>query len=430
MFEVEKYQKNYNKKIEIKITFEEYKKIREYFPYYFQKLLIVISAIIIVLSLATLVSPDRLSIGALILMDVSFIISTFMILKIIDIFLRKHSYKKLTTKSLDNINYTLYFYDDYFIKATESIIQKIKYSSIWKNKETNSNIYLLIDKNNIIPIQKTNSNNETIEYIKNTIITKNTNKKSKKFRSTKNNLVKDNIHNPKIENFLTLLFVFSIASIWIGLYLLAIIIEFFHIPLPLAFKYGWIVLIVLPIPILSIVLGIIYKRKNIKCTKNIVAGCIVSIVLFFISAFSLLFNFYFKTDYDNVHSYQKIINVNIPNKGIFYKIKWDSSYLLEHTSNYIRFTNKQDAKDFYNNIKNNEIWSLKNNISSNLNILIPTSLLCQAEDDQCYYSIYIDETTDYNSLPTNDGKYHIKTMMYDPITRTLTIEEFLYEYQN
>ena len=236
MFEVEKYQKNYNKKIEIKITFEEYKKIREYFPYYFQKLLIVISAIIIVLSLATLVSPDRLSIGALILMDVSFIISTFMILKIIDIFLRKHSYKKLTTKSLDNINYTLYFYDDYFIKATESIIQKIKYSSIWKIKETNSNIYLLIDKNNIIPIQKTNSNNETIEYIKNTIITKNTNKKSKKFRSTKNNLVKDNIHNPKIENFLTLLFVFSIASIWIGLYLLAIIIEFFHIPLPLAFK--------------------------------------------------------------------------------------------------------------------------------------------------------------------------------------------------
>ena len=182
MFEVEKYQKNYNKKIEIKITFEEYKKIRKYFPYYFQKLFIIISAIIIILSLATLVSPNRLSIGALILMDVSFIISTFMILKIIDIFLRKHSYKKLTTKSLDNINYTLYFYDDYFIKASENIIQKIKYNLIWKIKETNSNIYLLIDKNNIIPISKTNSNNEEIEYIQDTIITKNTRKKKQKIK--------------------------------------------------------------------------------------------------------------------------------------------------------------------------------------------------------------------------------------------------------
>ena len=127
---------------------------------------------------------------------------------------------------------------------------------------------------------------------------------------------------------------------------------------------------------------------------------------------------------------QEIIVVNIPNKGIFYKFKWDSSYLLEHTSNYIRFTNQQEAKEFYNNIKNNNIWSLKNSLSSNLNILTPASLLCQSEDNQCYYSIYIDEINEYNSLPTNDGKYHIKTMMYDPITSTLTIKEFLYKYHD
>lgn len=45
----------------------------------------------------------------------------------------------------------------------------------------------------------------------------------------------------------------------------------------------------LPIPILSIVLGIKYKIEGLKCTKNIVSGFIVGLIFLCSGSFSFIF---------------------------------------------------------------------------------------------------------------------------------------------
>ena len=231
----------------------------------------------------------------------------------------------------------------------------------------------------------------------------------------------------KIEKILLVLFILTIVSLWLGLGTVLILTKIAKIPGELFTKYSWGMWFWLPIPILSIILGIKYKQKGINCTKNIIGGFIIGIIGLIFGSYFLLFNF--EVDYSEIYNYEQIIGLEIPSEGILEKQIWDESYLLEHITNYAKFTNAEEIRKFEEELQNSNNWLFQEQISSHLSIFIPLTLVCNI-NDICYYSVYIEGIDDYNIIPNESGKYHIYAMMYSTEYSTLKIEDYILEYKN
>ena len=200
-----------------------------------------------------------------------------------------------------------------------------------------------------------------------------------------------------------------------------------NVPHVLFTKNMWALYLCLPIPILSIVLGFIYVNKGVKCIKNIVCGFIVGFLLIIFGSFSSKFDY--RCNYEEIYSYKEIIDVTeMPTQGEYDKIVWDSSYLQNHITHYIKFTNNEEVKLFKANIDINNNWLTKENLGTNISSLIPTSMLCE-KHHKCYYSLYIDELDEYNKYPTKTGNYSIYAMLFDYNSAYLQIEEYNYNYK-
>lgn len=230
----------------------------------------------------------------------------------------------------------------------------------------------------------------------------------------------------KIKLLLVVLFILTITSLWFGLGTSMFLGEIANIHSSLFTKHMWGMWFWLPIPILSIILGIKYKKRGVKCTKNIVAGFIIGILLLIYGSFSFIFNF--EVDYSEIYNYEQIVGLEIPSKGVFMKQKWDESYLFEHVTNYAKFTDVKETEKFGEEIKDSKNWILKEEISSNLGIFIPKSMFLDP-NDICYYLVYIEGINDYNTIPDKTGKYHVYAMMYNVRISTLAIEEYIFEYK-
>jgi len=167
------------------------------------------------------------------------------------------------------------FYEEFFVRKGKSISRKINYEEINMFVETKTNIYMSVEnKNLIIILQKDKCSEELIEFL-NQKITKN-----KKKINQKNN----------IKVFMIILFILTILSLWGALFTWSLVgiksENSFGFDL---FKYMWVFWLWLPIPILSIILGFIFKSKGVKCTKNIVAGFIIGFLLLIYGSFSFIF---------------------------------------------------------------------------------------------------------------------------------------------
>ena len=136
----------------------------------------------------------------------------------------------------------------------------------------------------------------------------------------------------KVKIGLIVLFVLTIISIWASMFLILLTPQKENVPLPLTFNYTYVAYYLLPIPVLSIILGIIYRIKGLKCTKNIIAGIIVTGIILLEGSVSFLIND--EIDYKNITTYRDAIGITLPSQGKYYKINWDESYLLNHKSNY------------------------------------------------------------------------------------------------
>lgn len=420
--------KENDKKVEVKVTYDEYKRIRRLFPRKFLKLFLISSIVWILISLVLLIpdeSTEVITIPELIEGDITVIFCFLIIAIVISLIFRKIDYKKLF-KNIDNIDYTLYFYDDFIIKLGENIKQRIYYSNIKTYKNVNNALYLKLSNNDIIPIPKSYGD-DLINYIKYSIY--GSSNKNVKY-DISGYIRKDNKKYKAIEIILIILFVLSLFSVQIGFYFIMILNQ--NNPVyDLEFtKYMYGTLFALPIPLSSLILGIIYKNKGIKCLKNIIAGAIMSFIILIISMISLVpYTIDYYKDYSNINKYKDIIGVELPKEGKYSSIEWDSSYLLSHVSNTAQFINKDESTKFYEDIKRSDNWITYDKIGTTLMNFVPSSLICSTNENKCYYSIYNEELNSYNILPTESGNYHIHAMFYDPDTNRLKIEDFIYEYK-
>lgn len=411
---------NFKEKVELTITYEEYKKLRKTCNYQFWKTFLIASLIIILFFSIALIPPDPLPIEEVVISDIFVIVVMFFLLKIRYVLFSKLDYKRFA-KNKNQVEYKVYFYDKYIKLENEKMNLKISYEEIKKIKITNTDIYIIVNTKNIIPIPKHKINMNLIDYLYDRI-PKTKIKKKIAIEEQQENLEK----YEKVKIGLIVLFVLTIISIWASMLLILLTTQKENVPLPLTFNYTYVAYYLLPIPVLSIILGIIYRIKGLKCTKNIIAGIIVTGIILLEGSVSFLIND--EIDYKHITTYQDVIGITLPSQGKYYKINWDESYLLNHKSNYIIFTNPKEEKAFFEELQNSENWLTKKEISTNIeNLLTPAT--CKSVNQECYYSIYIKELNTHNTLPVQNGVYHIYAMTYSRDKSYLDIEEYIYNYK-
>ena len=411
---------NFKEKVELTIAYEEYQKLRKTCSYQFWKTFLIASLIIILFFSIALIPPDPLPIEEVVISDIFVIMVMFFLLKIRYVLFSKLDYKRFA-KNKNQVEYKVYFYDKYIKLENEKMNLKINYEEIKKIKITSTDIYIIVNTKNIIPIPKHKINMNLIDYLYDRI-PKTKIKKKIAIEEQQENLEK----YEKVKIGLIVLFVLTIISIWASMLLILLTPQKENVPLPLTFNYTYVAYYLLPIPVLSIILGIIYRIKGLKCTKNIIAGIIVTGIILLEGSVSFLIND--EIDYKHITTYQDVIGITLPSQGKYYKINWDESYLLNHKSNYIIFTNPKEEKAFFEELQNSKNWLTKKEISTNIeNLLTPAT--CESVNQECYYSIYIKELNTHNTLPVQNGVYHIYAMTYSRDKSYLDIEEYIYNYK-
>ena len=353
------------------------------------------------------------------------------IFSIIKILVNKLKINDMATKYFQKIykndlNYQIesktIFYEKYLERISSDTKQIVNYDEIKVIKENDTDIFIGTKKG-ILTFQKDKCNEEIINFIKNISPNKKVYKKAKNIKiKTKESTDKQ---SKLIKTILNILFILSIISVWLGMYCWATLTE--NINPHFGLEYSYYMAIALPIPLLSLILGLIYEKKGYKTDKNIVIGIVMSIP-FIISLIPPIYMRQFYIPMNNINEYKNIIKVDLPTTGKYKKIKWDSP--KGAISNYIEFNNKKEIDKFYKDIKNDSTWIKENDINIELNDLanpITSKLSCNSKE--CIYLIYNKDEKTYNKLPSKTGKYKMTLIMYDPDINTLQIEEIIYEYK-
>lgn len=226
---------------------------------------------------------------------------------------------------------------------------------------------------------------------------------------------------------LWILFVLTFISIEFACFALSLVVD--DIPSILAVEKTWVFWTFIPIPFLTMILGIINLcRKKFMWIINAVTGFIVSGILLIAGSFFLLVPTY-RTEYKNISEYNEILKVELPKKGIFTRQKMDYYFDSDKTNVTIIqafYDDYEIVKDFEKSIVNSEYWISSSEIMTELDGLLPFQMM-PGDDDDCYYLFYIKELDAYNVLPSEEEIYHICVVKYDTDDYELEINDFEFE---
>ena len=399
------------------INAEEYGKMAKYFPKVYWYFVIIGTVVNLLITAAIAIISRKLVISLIFL-----VVYQIYLMILYKVKLEYYASKIYNPKNMESEIHSE-FYDDYFIRQGEVETLKIYYSDINRCIETDTNIYLEFKKRNkIVFIQKNRCELELIQFIR------------KKFSNIDNRLGDSSklksarkSHNTKfIKIFMIVLFVMTIATIWLSMASLNIIDKIIPQHGFNYIKNMWVLWCWLPIPIISIVLGYKYRRTGLKCTKNIVAGYIVGFFLLIYGAFSLFPTY--EEDYNKINDYRSIVNVNLPANGELEIQDW-GKYFDDDKTNYsliIAYYDKENVSDLEVSVKSSDTWMLSENVRSELKIFMP-SILRVGND--VYISIFNKTISQYNTVPDVAGDYEIYAMKYDISDKRLEIHKFNYAYK-
>lgn len=406
----------------------EYKKAAKYFPHIYWGF--VFSGTLVNLILTAIVTLiDRNYIISLVFF---FCVQVFIMI-IYKVRLEHYSEKLFKSQiKRGGMNGKIYteFYEDYFIRQGETATYKTYYKDIDKCIENDTHFYLRNTKfNKIYVIQKNACDLELIDFIRNKFkdianhLGDNSNKKETK---TTNNIRKISINKKLVNILMIILFIVTLCCLWGGIWSVSLINKInpqhgFNFN-----KNNWVFWCWLPIPIVSIILGFIYKAKGFKCTKNIVAGFIIGFLLLADGAFYLLPTF--SEDYSKINDYKEIIDVNIPTKGELEIQNW-GTYFDDDKTEYViinAYYDKEDISELINSIEYNENWFLSTEIKSKLKMLLPMQF---KPSNSIYYSIYNKTINEYNSIPSESGECEIYAMYFNKELKQLSIHKYKYDFK-
>ncbi len=185
-------------------------------------------------------------------------------------------FKKSWKDSFDKIINSIYKYEIYEDKLELNILRdgdliqnSFKYSDI-ENIRNLRNYYLIQISNQLFILRKSDLAENSIFY---TFLFKNPSK------------VLDETVSPKLKIASFILLVFSICSIFFAIILTGYLSEKNN----LFVENTWLFFIMTPIPISSIIFGVVSKKKGYKFKKNTVVGIIMTILLCLYGSFVFVF---------------------------------------------------------------------------------------------------------------------------------------------
>lgn len=185
---------------------------------------------------------------------------------------------------------------------------------------------------------------------------------------------------------------------------------------------SWKLYLLLPIPLTSIVLGILLKRKGIRSTKNIVIGVLASFILIGYGSFSFIFAHSFDTNYEIVNNVEHKTNINLPNSGkISTQYGFDAQNGSPSVFEYfcqISFTDEEVA-EFETALPTDARWQTE--MPTVLTSLLSSWQPSFAED---YYLLYNLDTEEYNTYPSQSGYYRFVYITYNIEKNYMSIIEY------
>lgn len=224
-------------------------------------------------------------------------------------------------------------------------------------------------------------------------------------------------YNHVMNGILVSLFVLSICSIFIAMITVGICENLSRYPqcLGTMTEYMWIFFLFLPIPVSSVVMGIIYKIKGYKCLKNIIAGSIIAFFLFIYGMFTFLFKDQISHDYDYMNQIEEVVNIDFPDEGYI------SIDLSAKPAAYVRFE-KKDIEAFVSSLNNDGRW--KDSIA-----FMPADMLDPIYTSRItgcdYYCLFDVNASTYNDVQSKVNHKYI-LLAYNTNDELLTIIELTY----
>lgn len=178
----------------------------------------------------------------------------------------------------------------------------------------------------------------------------------------------------------------------------------------------WVLFLFLPIPIFSVVLGCILKRKGIKYKKNIVIGIIMCCLLCIYGSFSFLFS----GMNDAIAVVREEMNIDIP--------EYTSCNMTTNVYPQNRETMKKVSRcdvsfpfdstvAFYNSIDQNWLTEFPGELREYV-----------AADEADYRAdfclLYNCDTKEYNTVPPEDGEYNMILLLFSKSTGWLYVFQY------
>ena len=243
--------------------------------------------------------------------------------------------------------------------------------------------------------------------------------------------IKNKWHNSEFKSaFLRFWFWLTIASLFLGFYIVGSMTNNFSNNVD---KDIWIVYLVMSlIPIISIILGIKYKRIGYHCKKNIVGGAIVLFLL--LSDATVIFetqkayNNYVDNDYSYVTNLEQILKIDLPDEGKITTFKSPVGEKISAISfSNITFTSDDEISFFNDFIKESTLWTDK--VTSYLQMIGDASVFGgKSSSYHYYYLIYNADLKTYNEVPKESGRYHSYCLRYNMDTNELFVEEYYLDF--
>ena len=287
------------------------------------------------------------------------------------------NYVKNVFNSRPNLKTKYYFYKDHFIvnsvSDNSSSSYSVKYDNVKLLKQDSKYIYINFNGLYSVIDIDTCDNKEGL---------------FKLFSLSK----VERGESKRVKTILLISFIISIASILFALMVVALSVQSSPLPdFPLIMvEHMWKFLLVIPIPLVSIILGIVFMKKGYKCKKNIIVGIIMVALLSLYGSFTNIFASQVSHDVKYLTKISDVTNIDIPSNA-YISIAYD--YLTEGDS--LAMVKFDDNSMYTDNIENNLNW--KTDISfipSNVNNLFILSITSNYE----YFTVYNITSNSYNNF--------------------------------
>lgn len=221
--------------------------------------------------------------------------------------------------------------------------------------------------------------------------------------------------NSKVKLLLFITFILSILSIFIALAIVAISVEKSPLPeFPLTMvEHMWKFYLMIPLPLLSTVLGIIFINRKYKCKKNLIAGIITLILLCIFGSFTSVFAKQISHDSSYLNELSNRVSINFPHDSYI-----SITFNLSDDCDFLVMIKIQDSfsRDFINQLESGNNWKKDtSHIPSNV-LDIYTLAVTQNYD---YFTVFNETKTVYNDF---DGK--LIYMAFDIETNVMYVYSF------